>query len=285
MTQIPLEVRVSGWQPQVSSHVAVQDKKTLALVPPRLSQGMLLAGPVLLLVVWEAASRLGYLSPETLTAPSQALRSGYEMVLDGSLLPHLLASAGRAYTGLLLGILVGLLLALAAGLTRTGEALIDGLVQIKRAVPTLALIPLAIIWLGIGEAMKVFLIFTAVLIPIYINTHAALRSIDIGHVELAQTLGLSRAEFIRKVALPGALPGFFVGLRMAVSLCWTALVVLELINTQTGIGYLMNRARDWGQTDVIVVGILIYAMLGLLSDAAVRRLEAHVLSYRRSLGS
>ena len=285
MTQIPLEVRVSGWQPQVRSPVAAQDKKTLALVPPRLSQGMLLAGPVLLLVVWEVASRLGYLSPDTLTAPSQALRSGYEMVLDGSLLPHLLASAGRAYTGLFLGILVGLLLALAAGLTRTGEALIDGLVQIKRAVPTLALIPLAIIWLGIGEAMKVFLIFTAVLIPIYINTHAALRSIDIGHVELAQTLGLSRAEFIRKVALPGALPGFFVGLRMAVSLCWTSLVVLELINTQTGIGYLMNRARDWGQTDVIVVGILIYAMLGLLSDAAVRRLEAHVLSYRRSLGS
>lgn len=285
MTQIPLEVRVSGWQPQVRLPVAAQDKKTLALVPPRLSPGMLLAGPVLLLVVWEAASRLGYLSPETLTAPSQALRSGYEMVLDGSLLPHLLASAGRAYTGLFLGIMVGLLLALAAGLTRTGEALIDGLVQIKRAVPTLALIPLAIIWLGIGEAMKVFLIFTAVVIPIYINTHAALRSIDIGHVELAQTLGLSRAKFIRKVALPGALPGFFVGLRMAVSLCWTALVVLELINTQTGIGYLMNRARDWGQTDVIVVGILIYAMLGLLSDAAVRRLEAHVLSYRRSLGS
>ena len=157
--------------------------------------------------------------------------------------------------------------------------------QIKRAVPTLALIPLAIIWLGIGEAMKVFLIFTAVLVPVYINTHAALRSIDIGHVELAQTLGLSRATFIRKVALPGALPGFFVGLRMAVALCWTALVVLELINTQTGIGYLMNRARDWGQTDVIVVGILIYALLGLLSDAAVRHLEARVLSYRRSLGS
>lgn len=185
MTQIPLSARVNVWQSQIRSPVAVQDKKNLALVPPRLSPGMLLAGPVLLLVVWEAASRLGYLSPETLTAPSQALYSGYEMVLDGSLLPHLLASAGRAYTGLFLGILVGVLLALAAGLTRTGEALIDGLVQIKRAVPTLALIPLAIIWLGIGEAMKVFLIFTAVLIPIYINTHAALRSIDIGHVELA----------------------------------------------------------------------------------------------------
>jgi sulfonate transport system permease protein len=255
------------------------------LVPARLSAGLLLAGPILLLVLWEAASRLGWLSPETLTAPSQALVAGYAMAADGSLLPHLLASAARAYSGLFLGVLAGVVLALAAGLTRTGEALIDGLVQIKRAVPTLALIPLAIIWLGIGEAMKIFLIFTAVLVPVYINTHAALRGIDAGHVELAQTLGLSRAEFIRKVALPGALPGFFVGLRIAVSLCWTALVVLELINTQTGIGYLMNRARDWGQTDVIVVGILIYALLGLLSDALVRRIEARVLSYRRSLGT
>ncbi|CAB5721891.1 Putative aliphatic sulfonates transport permease protein ssuC [Delftia tsuruhatensis] len=255
------------------------------LVPERLSQGMLLIGPALLLVLWETASRIGWLSPETLTAPSQAMAAGYAMLVDGSLLPHLLASAGRAYSGLFLGVLAGVLLALASGLTRTGEALLDGLVQVKRAVPTLALIPLAIIWLGIGEPMKIFLIFTAVLVPVYINTHAALRGIDIGHVELAQTLGLSRAEFIRKVALPGALPGFFTGLRIAVSLCWTALVVLELINTQTGIGYLMNRARDWGQTDVIVVGILIYALLGLLSDAVVRRIEARVLSYRRSLGS
>jgi sulfonate transport system permease protein len=235
--------------------------------------------------MWEAASRFGVLSPNTLAAPSTAIKTGYEMVLDGSLLPHLVASAARAYSGLFLGIIVGVVLALLSGLTRTGEALIDGLVQIKRAIPTLALIPLVIIWLGIGEAMKVFLIFTAVLIPVYINTHAALRSIDIGHVELARTLGLTRAEFIRHVALPGALPGFFVSLRLAVALCWTALVVLELVNTQTGIGYLMNRARDWGQTDIIVVGIMIYALLGLLSDAAVRFIETHALSYRRALGS
>jgi len=255
------------------------------LVPARLSPGWRLSGPVLLLVLWELASRTGLLSPETLTAPSTALVTGYDMIADGTLLPHFLASAARAYTGLALGVLVGVILALLSGLTRTGEALIDGVVQIKRAIPTLALIPLAIIWLGIGEAMKVFLIFTAVLVPVYINTHAALRGIDIGHVELATTLGLTRREFIRKVALPAALPGFFVALRLAVALCWTALVVLELINTQTGIGYLMNRARDWGQTDIIVVGIIIYATLGLASDAAVRFVESRVLSYRRTLGS
>ncbi|WEF24709.1 ABC transporter permease [Paracoccus sp. S3-43] len=255
------------------------------LTPGRLPGGMRLIGPVLLVAIWEGAARLGVLSPYTLASPSTALATGIRLVADGTLLPHLAASAGRAYAGLFLGVLSGLVLALLSGLTRSGEALIDGLVQIKRAVPTLALIPLVILWLGIGEAMKIFLIFTAVLVPVYINTHAALRGIDIGHVELAQTLGLTRSEFIRKVALPGALPGFFVSLRLAVTLCWTSLVVLELINTQTGIGYLMNRARDWGQTDVIVVGIFVYAVLGLLSDALVRLIEARVLSWRRSLGS
>lgn len=253
-----------------------------SLMPARLPPRALLLGPALLLAIWEAASRLGWLSPETLTSPSQAVLAGLQMLRDGSLLPHLLASAGRAYSGLFIGLATGVVLALLSGLTRSGEALIDGLVQVKRAIPTLALIPLAILWLGIGEAMKIFLIATAVFVPIYINTHAALRGIDIGHVELARTLHLSRATFLRKVALPGALPGFFTGLRLAVSLCWTALVVLELINTQTGIGYLMNRARDWGQTDVIVVGILIYAVLGLLSDLVVRAIEARVLRYRRT---
>lgn len=260
-------------------------RKETRLTPKRLPAGVRLLGPVLVLLAWEAASRLGYLSPATLAAPSAALKTGYEMFADGSLLPYLLASAGRAYAGLFLGIVAGVVLALLAGLTRSGEALIDGLVQVKRAVPTLALIPLVIIWLGIGEAMKIFLIFTAVLVPVYINTHAALRSIDIGHVELARTLGLTRSEFVRHVALPGAMPGFFVALRLAVALCWTALVVLELINTQTGIGYLMNRARDWGQTEIIVVGIIIYAVLGLVSDAIVRAIETRALSYRRALGS
>ncbi|RWR26131.1 ABC transporter permease [Sinirhodobacter populi] len=275
----------TGNLPREAESRAAQAKKPARLTPGRLPEWARLTGPVLLLAVWEGASRLGFLSPYTLAAPSQALATGWKLLMDGTLLPHLAASAARAYSGLFLGVLAGLVLALVSGLTRTGEALFDGIVQIKRAVPTLALIPLVILWLGIGEAMKIFLIFTAVLVPIYINTHSALRGIDIGHVELARSLGLTRAEFIRKVALPGALPGFFVALRLSVTMCWTALVVLELINTQTGIGYLMNRARDWGQTDIIVVGIFIYAALGLLSDAVVRLIEARALSYRKSLGS
>lgn len=207
------------------------------------------------------------------------------MLRDGSLEEHLAASALRAYAGLLLGGLVGLVLALLAGLTRWGEAAFDSLIQIKRAIPTLALIPLAILWLGIGDMMKIALIAFSVLIPIYINTHAGLRSIDVRYVELAQTVGLSRTDFIRRVALPGALPGFFTGLRLAVTTCWTSLVVLEQINTTDGIGYVMSRARDLGQTEVIVLGLVFYALLGLVSDALVRAWERKALAYRKVIGS
>jgi len=269
----------------VEHRAAASRTSAPSLVPRRLGAWGLAAGPLFVLVAWELASRLGWLNPRLLAAPSTALATGLELLQDGTLPAHLWASAQRAYIGLFAGVLAGLALALAAGLTRAGEAAFDSLVQVKRAVPTLALIPLAILWLGIGEVMKITLIATSVLVPVYINTHAALRGIDIRYVELAQSVGLSRPEFIRRVALPGALPGFFTGLRLAVTMCWTALVVLEQINTTEGIGYLMNSARDYGQTDIIVVGLLIYALLGLLSDGLVRLWERRALSYRKALGA
>jgi sulfonate transport system permease protein len=237
----------------------------------------------LLLVIWEVASLAGSLSPRILAAPTTAAVTGFDMLRSGVLGDHLLASA--AYFGLAIGVAAGLICALIAGLTALGEALVDGLVQTKRAIPTLALIPLGIVWLGIGDAMKVALIATSVFIPIYINTHAGLRGIDFRYVELAQSLGLRHWEFLRRVVLPGALPGFLIGLRLAVTMCWTSLVVLEQINATNGIGYLMNRARDYGQTDVMVVGLAVYAALGLISDSAVRLLERRALSYRKVLGS
>jgi len=244
-----------------------------------------LFGPIVLVVIWQFASAIGWLSPKILAAPSTAVVTGFDMLRSGTLLDHLAASAGRAYLGLLIGTVTGVALALIAGLSVVGEAAIDGLVQIKRAIPTLALIPLGIIWLGIGDAMKVALIATSVFIPVYINTHAGLRSIDARYVELARSVGLTRLEFLHRVVLPGALPGFLTGLRLAVTTCWTALVVLEQINTTNGIGYLMNRARDYGQTDVMVVGLAVYAILGLASDTAVRMVERRALVYRRVLGA
>lgn len=255
------------------------------LAPRPLPGGAILIGPMVLIVVWELASAMGWLSPKFLAAPSTAMMTGIKLATSGVFADHFLASARRAYLGLGIGVAGGLALALAAGLTRIGEASIDGLVQIKRAIPTLALIPLAILWLGIGEVMKIALIASSVLIPVYINTHAALRGIDLRYVELARSVRLSRAAFLREVALPGALPGFFTGLRLAVTTCWASLIVLEQINTSEGIGYLMNRARDYGQTDVIVVCLAVYAALGLGSDVAVRFCERKMLAYRRALAS
>lgn len=255
------------------------------LVPRRLPPGGLLLGPALLVALWQSASMAGWLSPRVLVAPSTAIVTALAMLKSGTLVANLLASAERAYLGLAIGVAAGVACALTAGLSALGEALVDGLVQIKRAIPTLALIPLGILWLGIGDAMKVALIAISVFIPIYINTHAGLRGIDLRYVELARSLRLGYGEFLRRVVLPGALPGFLTGLRLAVTACWTALVVLEQINTTNGIGYLMSRARDYGQTDIMVVGLAVYALLGLASDLAVRLLERHALSYRRALGS
>ncbi len=255
------------------------------LTPRKLGPGGLLIGPTIVVVIWQIASMTGWLSPRFLAAPSTAVVTGASMIWSGDLSADFLASAERAYAGLVIGVVIGVVLALISGLTRIGEATIDGSVQVKRAIPSLALIPLAILWLGIGEVMKVAIITLSVVVPIYINTHAGLRGIDMRYVELARTVGLTRMEFVRKVALPGALPGFFTGLRLAVTACWTSLVVLEQINTTEGIGYMINRARDYGQTDVMVVGLLVYAILGLVSDFAVRFCERRALSYRKVLGS
>ena len=266
-------------------HIGPSHIRLRRLAPRELGPAGLAFGPLALLVVWQLSSSVGLLSPQQLAAPWTAVTTGYDMLMSGELLPHLLASAQRAYLGLAVGVGLGLVAALLAGLTRAGEACIDSLVQIKRAVPTLALIPLAILWLGIGESMKVSVIAASVFVPIYINTHAALRGIDQRYVELAQTTDVQRTEFIRRVALPGALPGFLTGLRLAVTMCWTALVVLEQINATEGIGYVMNRARDFGQTDVIVVGLVVYAAMGLLSDGIVKAIQRRALSYRKALGS
>ncbi|MEU4837602.1 ABC transporter permease [Nocardia testacea] len=240
-------------------------------------------GPVLLLAAWVIGSLSGALDAETLPAPWDVARTAGDLIAEGTLQSNLLTSLQRAAIGLVLGVSIGVVLALVSGLSRIGEALVDGPVQIKRSIPTLALIPLFIVWFGIGEEMKLVVITASVLVPVYINTHASLRGVDARYVELAQTVGLSRWGFIRRVALPGSLPGFFTGLRLAVTISWLALVVVEQVNATSGIGYLMTQARTYGQIDVIVVGLVIYGLLGLFGDLAVRALERRALAWRQTL--
>ncbi|HWU16994.1 MAG TPA: ABC transporter permease [Devosia sp.] len=240
-------------------------------------------GPAVLVLAWVAGSGLGLIDPRILPAPWTIIATFGELIADGRLQSNFLTSSVRALLGLGFGIVIGLLLAVVSGLSRVGEALIDGPIQIKRAVPTLAMIPLLILWLGLGETMKVTIITLGVIVPIYMHTHNALRAIDERYVELAETLRMSQRDFLLQVVLPGAVPGFLLGLRFAVTLCWVSLVVVEQINATSGLGYMIELARTYGQTQIIIVGLVVYALLGLASDGIVRLLERRLLSWRRTL--
>ncbi len=244
-----------------------------------------LLGPLLLLLYWSVFSITGFLDTRILPAPWTALTAGIELVRDGRLQTNLAVSAWRAAQGLAFGTVVGVVLALVSGLSLLGGYVIDGLVQLKRGIPVLALIPFMILWFGVGEAMKVTVIAVTVFAPIYIHTHSALRAIDLKQVELAETLGLRRSTFIRHVVLPGALPGMLLGLRFGVTAAWLALVVVEQLNATSGIGYMITLARNYAQTDVMLVGLVVYAILGLGSDAVVRVIQRRALTWRRTLGA
>ncbi|CAD5928436.1 MULTISPECIES: ABC transporter permease [Streptomyces] len=242
-----------------------------------------LIGPVLLIAAWWAASASGYLDPRILSGPGSVISTASDLVATGRLQDNVLISLQRAGLGLFFGVVSGVVLAVAAGLSRSGEYLIDGPLQIKRAIPSLAMLPLLILWLGIGEEMKVTVIALGVAVSMYINTFAFLTSIDNRYVELAEGLDLSRAQFIRKVVVPGSLPGFFVGLRLGVTSSWVGLIVVEQINATSGIGYMMFQAQQYAQSDVIIVGLVAYGIFGFASDAAVRAIERRALSWRRTL--
>jgi sulfonate transport system permease protein len=261
----------------------------LATQPPRRRLGVAtpdplgwLLGPALLVLFWTVGSMVGFIDPRVLPSPWVAVETAAGLLRQGRLQANLAISAWRAAQGLAFGVGAGVLVALVSGLSLLGGYIFDGLVQVKRSIPVLALIPLIILWFGIGETMKVTVIAISVFIPIYLNTHTALRGIETRYVELAETLGLSRADFIRQIVLPGALPGFLLGLRMGVMAAWLALVVVEQLNATSGIGYMINLARTYAQSDVIVVGLVVYALLGLTSDLAVRTLERRALSWRRT---
>ncbi|EFL28808.1 putative ABC-type nitrate/sulfonate/bicarbonate transport system, permease component [Streptomyces himastatinicus ATCC 53653] len=240
-------------------------------------------GPVLLLAIWSGGSATGLIDARNLSAPWTVVATAGDLIADGRLQTNVWTSAELAVSGLAYGVAAGLVLALIAGLSRLGEGVIDGPVQIKRGIPTLALIPLLILWFGIGESMKVITIALSAFVPVYIHTHNGLRTIDARYVELAETLGLSRPRFLLHIVLPGALPGFLLGMRFAVTAAWLALAVVEQVNATSGIGYMTGLARTYGQTDIIIVGLVVYGLLGLLSDGLVRLVERKVLSWRRTL--
>ena len=183
--------------------------------------------------------------------------------------------------GLAVGVSIGVVLAVVSGLFRLGEDLLDPVIHMARCVPIVGLLPLVIIWFGVGETPKIFLIALGTTFPVYLNTYAGIRGVDVKLVEAGETFGLTRWGQVRRVILPGALPGFLTGLRYALVACWLIVIFAEEINAQSGIGYLIMQAQTTDRTDIMFVGLAIYAMLGLIADLLVRLLERRLLSWRR----
>jgi len=238
------------------------------------------SGPIVLVLLWHLASVTGVLPPEVLAGPSTVLTSASKLVATGELQDAMRVSLGRALFGLTIGGTIGVTLAIISGLFRLGEDLVDATMQMLRTVPSVALIPLLIIWFGIGEAPKIALIALGTAFPLYLNVYAGIRNVDTSLIEAGRTLGLSRLAMVRHVVLPAALPSALVGLRYSLGIAWLALVFGEQINATAGIGYLMANAREFFQTDVIVVCLVVYALLGLAVDLTVRTLEKVFLSWR-----
>ena len=243
------------------------------------------ASPLLLVGIWETAAQTGLVPETKLPAPSQVLVAAWELTADGRLGGHLAQSLTRAAIGLVIGGVLGLLLGAVAGLIRIGDDLVDPPVQMARMLPHLGLVPLLIIWLGIGESLKISLVGLGAFFPIYLNTYAGIRNIDQRLIEAARTCGLSWLARVRHVVIPGSLPSLFLGLRLAFGTGWLSLVVGEQVNAQRGIGFMMMEAREFAQTDVVVLGLIIYALLGLLSDLLLRLAEKRALVWRRGLAA
>ncbi|MGF9562079.1 ABC transporter permease subunit [Neorhizobium sp. JUb45] len=235
--------------------------------------------PVALVIVWQTLSSLGVISDRIMPAPVAVVAAFWERLLSGELVRDIAVSGARALSGLLIGGSIGFLLGIANGVSKLSEQLTDTTLQMLRTIPHLAMIPLVILWFGIGEEAKLFLTSLGVLFPIYLNTYHGVKNVDRDLVEMGRIYGMSSWSLFRKVIFPGALPSIFVGLRYALGIMWLTLIVSESIAANSGIGYMANTAREFMMTDVVVLALVIYAVLGKLADVVARALERWALSW------
>jgi sulfonate transport system permease protein len=244
--------------------------------PEALTQWIL---PLGIVALWEVLSLAGVIPSRVLPAPTNVVAAGWKLLLSGDLVRNIWISFWRATAGFAIGGAFGFALGLANGLSRRSERIFDSTLQMVRNIPHLAMIPLVILWFGIGEEAKLFLVALGVFFPIYINTQHGIRTVDPQLVEMAQTHGMSPLMLFRRVILPGALPSIFVGLRYGLGIMWLTLIVAETIAASSGIGYMAMQAREFLLVDVVVLAILIYALLGKLADSTARMLERLCLAW------
>ncbi|MBC7584426.1 ABC transporter permease subunit [Tardiphaga sp. vice352] len=235
--------------------------------------------PLVILAGWQIACVAGFVPARVMPAPSDVAFAGWKLAVSGELAVNIWVSFWRASVGFLIGGSIGFAFGLANGLSELSSKLTDTTLQMVRNVPHLALIPLVILWFGIDESAKLFLVALGVFFPIYLNTLHGIRTVDPQLIEMGRIYGMSNGELFRRVIFPGALPSIFVGVRFALGIMWLTLIVAETIAASSGLGYMAMQAREFMQIDVVVLSILIYALLGKVADSASRVLERLTLSW------
>ncbi|ALF56090.1 alkanesulfonate transporter permease subunit [Nostoc piscinale CENA21] len=235
--------------------------------------------PFIVLLIWEVSSRTGLLSSRILPAPSSVVFTAFRLAATGELFQHMGISAARAVSGFIVGGGIGFILGLLTGFSRIAEQLLDSSLQMLRTIPNLALIPLVILWFGIGDQARLFLVSIGVFFPIYLNTYHGIRSVDPGLIEMGRVYGLKTPQLLWEIVFPGALPSILIGVRFSLGIMWLSLIVAEQIAADSGIGYMAMNAREFMQTDVVVLSIVIYALLGKLANSIAKALETKFLSW------
>ncbi|WP_018268314.1 ABC transporter permease subunit [Methylosinus sp. LW4] len=241
--------------------------------------------PLSIVALWQAVCVMDLTSSTLLPSPMAVLDAAWRLTLTGELPRNLGVSFLRAIGGLAIGGAIGFFFGLANGVSKISEVLADSTLQMARNIPHLALIPLVILWLGIDEEAKLFLVSIGVFFPIYVNTLHGVRSIDPQLLEMARSYGMPSHELFRRVVLPGALPSIFIGIRYALGVMWLTLIVAETIAAQSGLGYMAMQAREFMQVDIVVLSITIYALLGKFADSVARILERSCLAWHPAFQS
>jgi sulfonate transport system permease protein len=237
--------------------------------------------PVLIIVLWQLAAQFEWIPTRILPAPLKVIQASVKMISSGELLRDISVSTLRAGTGLFVGGSIGFLLGMSNGLFKLSEKLFDTTIQMIRTIPNLALLPLVILWFGIGDSARLFLISLGVFFPIYLNTFHGIRNVDPDLIEMGRVYGLSKWQLFRQVIFPGALPSILVGIRLSLGIMWLTLIVAETIAVDSGIGFMAATAREFIRTDVLIFVVVLYALLGKLSDVVTHLLERRLLRWQR----
>jgi sulfonate transport system permease protein len=273
-------IRITGATESVKSKPKRHAGTTLKTKGKHAVQGMIL--PAMILGIWQTVGAMNLVSSTILPTPVAIGQAFIHLIVSGELFSHLQISVFRAVLGFLLGAGLGLILGTLVGFFNRAEQTMDPTLQMLRTIPHLAVMPLFILWFGFGELSKVLLIAKGAFFPVYLNTFLGIRGVDAKLFEVARILEFNRVKLVTKLILPAAMPNILLGIRLSLGIAWLGLVVAELMGSSEGVGYMIMDARQFTQTDIVFVGIIIFALVGKLTDSLVRYLESKLLKWRES---